>query len=365
MKQLLSSVINLGVKPSYQPWERFFTRKMNMIGLIGGINVISSFIIFPFLGIHDFQIEMLMMSIYTPFVLMANRYINYVAAAYFFYIGACAFMFALSVKMGADSYVIVFYFPLILSMVHLLGRKETFKHFLVISFFILVCVVAVSYCYYHQLFAISFKEETFKILRFFVILLSMTTSILLFTLITFENIKQEELIKKMLREKEILLAEVYHRVKNNMNIITSLLNLRKNLSESTEVKEALEACRNRVYSMSLVHEKFFRQENIEGINFAVYSKELASAIASSFGELPESTIDLECDDFSLDLAQAIPCGLILNELITNAFKHAKPKGKLKITIQLKVVNDNVQLRVADNGEGFNPLENTENSSMGL
>lgn len=213
---------------------------------------------------------------------------------------------------------------------------------------------------------LDFDAETFKVLRIFVLVLCMTTSFAFFGIITYETIKQEELIKKMLREKEILLAEVYHRVKNNMSIVTSLLNLKKNNSDSDEVKDALEACRSRVYSMSLVHEKFFSQKSLTGIDFTQYVKDLILAVTNSFGGNNEIEAEIEADDLFLDVTQAIPCGLILNELLTNSFKHANPQTRrLKIKLELKNVDEHAVIKISDNGTGFDPEKSARQGSMGM
>ncbi|MBK7818499.1 MAG: hypothetical protein IPJ60_13890 [Sphingobacteriaceae bacterium] len=97
--------------------------------------------------------------------------------------------------------------------------------------------------------------EALNNLRTINLFFGLFTTLLFVVSISYESIRQENLIKGMLNEKEVLLAEVFHRVKNNMNIITSLLNLKKNASSSPEVQDALEECRNRVFSMALVHQK--------------------------------------------------------------------------------------------------------------
>ncbi|MBK9192011.1 MAG: sensor histidine kinase [Crocinitomicaceae bacterium] len=196
--------------------------------------------------------------------------------------------------------------------------------------------------------------------------LAMTTSIGFFGIVTHESINQEELIRRMLKEKEVLLAEVYHRVKNNMSIVTSLLNLKKNTADSPEVKEALESCRSRVYSMSLVHEKFFSQNSLTGIDFTHYAKDLIEAVTNSFGGNRDVEVQIEADDIYLDISQAIPCGLILNETLTNSFKHAVPlNGKLILKIILINHGDAAEIIISDNGQGFDPQKISDKGSMGI
>jgi two-component sensor histidine kinase len=156
----------------------------------------------------------------------------------------------------------------------------------------------------------------------------------------------------MLKDKEILLAEVFHRVKNNLNVVTSLLNLKKNSTDNDEVKEALEECRSRVFSMALVHQRIYSSDSI-GLNFKQYIENLVFDIGNSLGNDNEVSIQLEADEVILNLNNAIPCGLIVNEVITNAHKYARKENEiLKIDIRLKRENEMIILTIQDNGPGI-------------
>ncbi|MBL7899632.1 MAG: sensor histidine kinase, partial [Crocinitomicaceae bacterium] len=362
----MKKLINLGVKPTYHPWEIFFVRKLNLIVFIGTFNVFLSFCIFPFFNLPEFQYDFLAMILIAPFIYWANHIGNYILAMYIFYLSGAWLMFQLSVKMGIDSYIILFYFPLILSQIHLLGRRETFKHLFILLSIYVVSIICIGLAYLYRYNEIQFAPEVYERMRIFILVLSMTTSIGFFGIVTHESINQEELIKKMLKEKEVLLAEVYHRVKNNMSIVTSLLNLKKNTADSNEVKEALESCRSRVYSMSLVHEKFFSQNSLTGIDFTHYAKDLIEAVTNSFGGNRDVEVHIEADDIYLDVSQAIPCGLILNETLTNSFKHAIPtNGKLILKITLINHGEAAEIIISDNGQGFDPKKISDKGSMGI
>lgn len=325
-----------------------------------------SFCTFPFFNLPEFQYDFLVMILIAPFIYWANHRGNYILAMYIFYISGAWLMFQLSVKMGIDSYIVLFYFPLILSQIHLLGRRETFKHLFILLAVYILSVVCVGLAYFYRYNEIHFLPEVYDKLRIFIMVLSMATSIGFFGIVTHESINQEELIKRMLKEKEVLLAEVYHRVKNNMSIVTSLLNLKKNTADSLEVKEALESCRSRVYSMSLVHEKFFAQNSVTGIDFTHYAKDLIEAVTNSFGGNRDVAVEIEADEIYLDISQAIPCGLILNETLTNSFKHAEPlTGKLILKITLINHGEAAEIIISDNGQGFDAKQINESGSMGI
>jgi PAS domain S-box-containing protein len=186
-----------------------------------------------------------------------------------------------------------------------------------------------------------------------------------------ERKKAEELLKNSLREKELLLKEVHHRVKNNLQIVTSILGLQSLKAKKEEVKKEFDAAINRIRSMSLVHEKLHQSGGIADIDFSKYITSLTKEIHSQF-EKSRKKIELRFDTepVLLSLDQAIPCGLIINELLTNAFKYAFPaelKGKRIITVSLFEKKKNIiELGVADNGAGIKKNANlTGDRSLGM
>lgn len=165
----------------------------------------------------------------------------------------------------------------------------------------------------------------------------------------------EEKVKKSLKEKEVLLAEIHHRVKNNLAVITGLLELQGYNTTQEEAKEVLKESQMRVNSIALIHEKLYQNENLSEISFEIYMQELTEVISSSLQSAnTDVEISFDVDPVHLTVNQAIPCGLILNELITNAFKHAFPRRKSgNIGIKFKAQNDKkVQLTVCDDGIGL-------------
>ena len=129
------------------------------------------------------------------------------------------------------------------------------------------------------------------------------------------------------REKEVLLQEIHHRVKNNLQIITSLLRMQSRAVQDPAFSEALRDCQNRVASMALIHDKLYRARDLARVSFAEYVRDLTNNILTSYA-LPARSVRvrLDIDDLSLSLDCAVPCGLILNELMSNCLKHAFPVG---------------------------------------
>lgn len=162
-------------------------------------------------------------------------------------------------------------------------------------------------------------------------------------------------IKASLKEKEVLLQEIHHRVKNNLQIIASLLNLQSNYIHDPETLEIFRDSQNRVRSMALIHEKLYRSENLARIYFGDYIKDLSTFLfrtQNGFGR--GISLDLQSDRTLLNIEQAVPCGLIVNELLSNTLKHAFPNGQTGRVQIAFYANGNglLNLEVTDNGIGF-------------
>jgi two-component system, sensor histidine kinase PdtaS len=164
----------------------------------------------------------------------------------------------------------------------------------------------------------------------------------------------ENALKSSLKEKEVLIREIHHRVKNNMQIISSLLNLQKQYVNDEEAVNVLLESQNRVKSMAIIHEKLYKSRNFSEINFADYVKSLVDDLFHSYGvDSNRIKKTMELDDLMLGLETAIPCGLIISELVTNTLKYAFPnheKGEFKI--ELHEIDDLYCLIIRDNGVGI-------------
>jgi PAS domain S-box-containing protein len=159
-----------------------------------------------------------------------------------------------------------------------------------------------------------------------------------------------------LREREVLLQEIHHRVKNNLQVIGSLMNLQTRQLSDVTARTALQDCRARVEAIALIHEKLYQAGDYSRIPFADYARSLASSIFQASGALSAGNValNLNIGSVALELDQAIPCGLILNELMTNALKHAFPDGRSgSVLVELRRVSDrDVCLSVEDDGVGL-------------
>lgn len=186
---------------------------------------------------------------------------------------------------------------------------------------------------------------------------------------TKELAETNEELTSSLKEKDVLLKEVHHRVKNNLQVISSLLNLQsRNIKDKTTLGVLMES-QNRVRSIALIHEKLYGSEDLARIDFAEYIQSLVSHLFSSYGVNPNAiSFKINVDDVLLGVDTAIPCGLIINELASNSLKHAFPDGrKGEIGIELCSADaSELELIVSDNGVGFPDETDFRNTrSLGL
>ncbi len=172
-----------------------------------------------------------------------------------------------------------------------------------------------------------------------------------------------------LDEKEALLKEVHHRVKNNLQVITSLLRLEGGRSPDERVRTVLSDMQSRVLSMALLHETLYRSDNLAQVDLSVYLNQLATQLFRSMAPPSGVTLALELSPLMVDLDSAIPCGLLVNELMSNALKHGFPDGRRgEVRVQLESVAETGSLRltVSDTGVGLpDNFEERRTSSLGL
>lgn len=183
-----------------------------------------------------------------------------------------------------------------------------------------------------------------------------------------ERKRAEEQLKVALKEKEVLLKEIHHRVKNNLAVISSLLNMQSKYIKDKKTLEVFRESQNRVKTMALIHTKLYQSTDLARIDFADYIKKLAADLFGSYRLEPDSVgLVLKVESVYLDVNVAIPCGLIINELLSNALKHAFPKGrKGEVCITLRLEDETVTLTVADNGIGFpDSIDFRNTESLGL
>ena len=190
----------------------------------------------------------------------------------------------------------------------------------------------------------------------------------------FERKVTEEKLSSSLREKEVLLKEIHHRVKNNLQIISSLLNLQTSYIADPESKGKMKDSINRIQSMALIHEMLYGTKDLASVNIRAYLNQLLSSLGISYGtedKKIECTVELNLRQEVLDIDKAVPFGLIISELVSNSFKHAfigRDRGHIKVTLESKEADsgEGQYLIVEDDGVGApKNLDLATNKSFGL
>jgi two-component sensor histidine kinase len=210
------------------------------------------------------------------------------------------------------------------------------------------------------------NQETLTILYYlnvvmaFAFLIVLTSSFSKFQNdIAFEvQIKNDELeknqkeLEKLLNEKNTLLSETHHRVKNNLAVISGLFDLQLMYDDDPHLKEVLSNAKNRIKSMSLIHESLYHESNVSKINLKNYIETLVKEVAKTHVSQTSANLIFSLEEIHLDLSQAIPCGLIINEVISNCFKHAFDTTS-NPTISISILQrEKIELTISDNGKGF-------------
>lgn len=182
--------------------------------------------------------------------------------------------------------------------------------------------------------------------------------------------EQNEQLRKLLAEKEWLLKEIHHRVKNNLQIVISLLNTQSAYLDNEDALMAIQNSQHRMHAMSLIHQKLYQSENLSTIDMSWYSYELINYIKECYSSEKKIKFDVDVDKIFLDVAQAVPLGLIINEAVNNTVKYAFPdkiNGEVKVSFKYTETKE-CQLIISDNGVGlpkdFN-IDETESLGMNL
>ncbi|MGL5891329.1 MAG: sensor histidine kinase, partial [Bacteroidia bacterium] len=175
--------------------------------------------------------------------------------------------------------------------------------------------------------------------------------------------KLNEKLKTLIEQREMLIREVHHRVKNNLQLVSSLLNLHASKAENTGREMLLES-QNRIHTLALLQEKLYQSELLSNISLREYVQQITNDLLQSFS-LEHEKIKLVCevDDIYCDIEKLVPCGLIINELVTNSLKHAfVQQAEKQITVRVYMQENQLRLEISDNGKGF---DDTARISLGM
>lgn len=321
----------------------------------------------------------------TLFCAVASIFLNYKkqqsAATYLFVIAVNFSIFMLNKQYALSVGNYLYYFPIIfcIALIHNPSMKITRT---IMFFVITLTSFALALWLKLDLFKIPLidKENENNLFMYNCTLTVVITVVLVFLVVNLINKQNNEVILLLqkehdaqakvtysLKEKETLLAEIQHRVKNNLAVITGLLNLQMEKAPCDVSKGLMIESRNRVMSIAMIHERLYKKDNLSKIDLKQYLSELVNEVVKSFPAQTKIQIIEDLEDLELELTKAVPAGLIVNELVTNSLKHAFPPNITSpvITIQMKRIFDCMQISFSDNGIGFGDIEKRKETSLGI
>jgi len=368
IKKFWAYISNIGILPEYDP------RQIKRFTLINQYLVIA-LVIYLLNAITD-----LAYGYYLDAVILGGSALIFVVVLYFkkhhhrvfivfifLYISLTIFYFGTLASIQAGDYL--YYFPLVLAISFAFDYGQD-KKIMIFLFCFITLLLLIYALMYHSSEEINMEPNSERYQMFVINLTISAATVGFFIYLTVEDnrinsqffeerLKEKEeseaLIKKTLAEKEILLAELHHRVKNNLAVIVGYFNLKLSSTENEEARDILLESRNHVNSMALIHNRLYKTGNFSEINFTVYLKDLLLEIQESYPMLAHSVIvKSHIDDIKLNLNTAVPCALIMNELLTNCYKHAfkgDNRGLIQIDLHIQK-NNEVILSVKDNGVGL-------------
>ena len=379
---IFDRLINLGVTDELEFYRKREARIVNLYSLITLVGLTCGISTLFFIsGTYPTPIVLFTtMSSLLILFLNANKY--YDMATYFFVIPLNINIFVINQQHYVSDGSVLYYFPLIfcLALLHnplLPNRRTLFFFGLILVNFVIAETVTLDFLKLpnlsekDNLFIFNFNSYltvflTLALVYLVVRLLNKQDkeSILLLT----KQQESQEKISQSLKEKEVLIAEIQHRVKNNLAVITGLLNLQTEKAPCDVSRQLMLESSKRVMSIAMVHNSLYKKNDLSEINLKNYLSELAQELVNSF-PLPSGNfifVDEHLEDTTIGITKAVPIGLILNEAITNALKHgfnACQNPELKI--DLKTVDDLITITISDNGPGFPQVIDFDESSLGV
>lgn len=379
---IFGNLINLGVKSEMEFYQKREARIVNLFALItlfGLLVGVSS--VFFISG--DYALPTVIFTTITSItILFLNYKLYHNAATYLFVITINLTIYILNQQYIDAVGNYLYYFPVIfcVALIHNPTKPNTRTavfFLIVLSSFFLSRLIKISW-----LKNLTVTEEDNKALlaynSFLAFVITVILVYLVVKLINRQNnealglLKKEQeaqgIITQSLKEKEILLAEIQHRVKNNLAIITGLLNLQTEKAPCNESRLLMIESRNRVMSIAMVHERLYKKDNLSKINLKQYLSELVQELIKSFPvQSKQIQVEDELQKIELEITKAVPIGLIVNEALTNSLKHAfnSANETPTISIKMQLIYDRIQICITDNGVGFSDTTTRKDSALGL
>lgn len=365
---LFTRYLNIGVDINDDYFDRRLKKAINILAL-------NALLMLTFAGFFGWIVQENTSSLYILlslplFVLVV--YMNSIGKSMvsitILFMSSAALLVFYSLRTGEDSFTHI-HFTLNIIGVALLYRKDIARKYLYLNLLFTIAAIVflfVSFELNWFEFLLDAKIEPSSQRKLNVVFL--LVGALIFSMVVIKaHEQQNKALSSSLEEQRILLAEVNHRVKNNMAVIISLINMKKSSTNNSETLSALTEIQDQVMSMALVHRKIYEEKNKNAVDIKSFIDELSAGIANSFPRENKVIITSQIQDVQLDVSKAIPFGLILNELITNSMKHAF-EGIAEPGIQIDLRNDqsgNMILKFTDNGVGISTDSINNEDKLGM
>lgn len=376
-----SKILDIGVNEHLEFYQKREVRVLNLFALITLAGILLGVSTILFISGEYPKPIVLFTTLFSLTILLLHYKKLYSFSAYIFVVSINFSVFILSEQYHVAVGNFLYYFPIIFCIALIHNPSKSARRTLL---FFLITLLSFSFSLIFRFESLIIPSVTLTdektLLVYNTSLTLIITMVLVYLVIRLINQQNNEvvlLLKKeheaqskishSLKEKETLLAEIQHRVKNNLAVITGLLNLQMEKAPCDVSKGLMIESRNRVMSIAMIHERLYKKDNLSKIDLKLYLSELVNEIVKSFPLRAQIQIIEELEDVEIELTKAVPAGLIVNEVITNSLKHAFTSDIKHpiITIQMKKIFDCMQISLSDNGVGFTDIKNRKESSLGI
>jgi two-component sensor histidine kinase len=382
LRKIWDKLINYGLQESESARFLEHIRSINFIVLVW-IPILALLSILCFqskysnYGLLTFFITLLMI-----FILAVNKNKNLIVSTATFLLSVNFILMLINVMLEFNYGTFLYFFPLFTSVTYLFPLPR-FKANLTLTLSVMISLHLCSYIIIYEFPSKNFIETPHLLLTTLnhIAAFSLTFILVLkFNLlqsrqkkqldnIIIYNNKQNVLLEETLKDKNILLSEIHHRTKNNLAIVSSILNLQRSQVDSKELDSILLDCSNRVHSIAAVHQKLYEKGDFSIVDFQAYMGGLIEDLQQTiFPKDKKIVVITEIESFDIKTDQAVSCALIMNEVITNSIKYAfnEPYKKHQIDIRVSRISNQIVLMIHDNGPGFELYEqNQHKSSLGM
>lgn len=379
---IFGNLIDLGVKSEMDFYQKREARIVNLFSLITLSGLFIGLSTIFFIKGEYATVTVSFTAITSLSILICNAKSYHNTATYLFVFSINLTLFVLNQQYIDSVGNYLYYFPVIFCVA--LIHNPTKSNFRTVIFFsiVLISFMASRFIHIPSLMNTTLSEQDNSTLLFYNSSLAFViTLILVYLVVKLINRQNNEAIgllrkeresqvkiSQSLKEKDVMLAEIQHRVKNNLAIISSLLNLQSEKAPCDVSKQLMVDSRNRVMSMAMVHQNLYQKGNLSKIDLEIYLSELVLEISRSFLlKNPQVVIQEELEKIEIEITKAVPIGLIINEAITNSLKHAFDHSIANpvIKVELKVNGNQVEISLTDNGIGFLNIEGKKENTLGL